>query len=82
MSFFNIEKLLVDDFYFVAPLQKVERSLKNLILFCLFEQKLLLLKTFWVKETDLRLFNRSLGELPPYAVFTFLTFFNLFGTAN
>jgi len=80
--FFDIEKLLIDDFHFVTPLQRVKRSLKDLVLFCLFEQKLLLLIACWVKETDLRLFDRCLGGLLPNAVFTFLTFFNLFGTAN
>ena len=44
--FFDIEKLLVDNFHFVAPLHRVERSLKNLVLFCLFEQKLLLFIAF------------------------------------
>ena len=70
--FFDIEKLLVDDFHFVAPLQRVERSLNNLVLFCLFEQKLLLLIAYWVKETDLLLFNLSLGELLPCAFFDLL----------
>ena len=69
--FFDIEKLLVDDFHFVAPLKRVERRLKNLVLFCLFEKKLLLLIACWVKETNLRLFNRSLGELLPYAFLLF-----------